>query len=111
MAQSHAQSGEVVSLAPYGDRLAAFKTTAILKAEQLELVRLVLPAGRGLREHRAPGEVTVLCLEGRIAFDTPAGQQLLGAGDLIHLRAGEPHALQAIEDASALVTICLIKPD
>jgi quercetin dioxygenase-like cupin family protein len=34
--------------------------------------------------------------------------QTLVAGDFIHLRGGEPHALHALEDASALVTICLL---
>ena len=37
------------------------------------------------------------------------GARVLGEG--WHVRAGEPHALQALEDASALVTICLIKPN
>lgn len=110
MAQTHARPGEIVRLGPYGEQLGERRTTAILKAEQLELVRLVLPAGSGLREHAAPGEVTVLCIEGRIAFGTPAGTQVLEAGDLIHLRAGEPHQLEALADASALVTICLVKP-
>ncbi len=110
MAQNHARPGEVVRLAPFCGRLAEFRTTAILKAEQLELVRLVLPAGQGLREHSAPGEITVHCLEGRIAFDTPAGRQVLEAGDLIHLPRGEPHALQALADASALLTLCIAKP-
>ena len=110
MAQAHARPGDVVRLAPYGERLAEHRTTAILKAEQLELVRIVLPAGRGLPEHRGPGEITVLCLEGRIAFDTPTGRQVLQAGDLIHLPRQEPHALLALEDASALVTLCIARP-
>lgn len=110
MAQHHARPGDVIRLEPFGERLAEQRTTALLKAGQLELVRIVLLAGRGLPEHRAPGEITVLCLEGRIAFETPAGCRTLEPGDLIHLPPLEPHALTALEDASALVTLCLVRP-
>lgn len=61
MAQTHARSGQVVSVLPLGDRLGSVRTTAILKANQLEVVRLVLPAGKGLPEHSPPGEITVQC--------------------------------------------------
>jgi len=108
MAQPHAKSGEVVSLRPIGEGLSSATTTAVLKAEQLEVVRVVLPAGKEMREHRAPGEVTVHCIEGCIEFRTSAGTQFLNPGDFIHLQRQEPHALKAIEDASALMTICLI---
>jgi quercetin dioxygenase-like cupin family protein len=107
MAQAHTGSGQLVSVLPLGDRLRASKTTAILKAEQLEIVRIVLLAGKGLVEHAAPGEISLLCIEGCIDF-TVAGTALrMRAGDLIHLHAGEPHALMAVEDASALLTIRL----
>jgi quercetin dioxygenase-like cupin family protein len=59
MAQIHARSGQVVSVRPWGDRLSGSRTTAILKADQLEVVRIVLEAGKYLREHSAPGEITV----------------------------------------------------
>ncbi|MBI3533241.1 MAG: cupin domain-containing protein [Burkholderiales bacterium] len=107
MAQQHVQSGEVVSVLPLGAQLASAKTMALLKAEQLEVVRIVLRAGMALHEHSAPGEITVQCIEGRIEFDTPQGLQLLEAGDFIHLRRNEPHALRALVDSSALVTICV----
>lgn len=105
MAQTHAQSGHVVSVLPLGERLKDAKTTAILKAEELEIVRLVLLAGNEMREHKAPGEITVQCIEGQIAFRTPETSQTLVAGDLVHLRSKEPHALRAITDSSALVTM------
>lgn len=108
MAQPHAQSGQVVSVRALGTGLTGARTTALLKAEQLEVVRVVLPQGATLREHQTPGEITVQCLEGRIEFTTPAAIQVLDAGDFIHLRAGEPHALRALQDSSALVTICLL---
>lgn len=107
MAQVHVQSGQVVSVRALGAGLAAARTTALLKAEQLEVVRVVLPQGAALREHQTPGEITVQCIEGRIEFTTPAATQVLEAGDFIHLRRAEPHALRALQDASALVTICL----
>ena len=53
------------------------------------------------------GEITVLCLEGRIALSTSEGTRMMGPLDLIHLRGGEPHGLTAEEDATALLTICL----
>jgi quercetin dioxygenase-like cupin family protein len=110
MAQRHAKSGQVVSVRPLGDSLSGCQTTAVLKAEQLEIVRVVLTAGKTLREHRAPGEITIQCIEGRIALRTPDANQVLEAGDFIHLARGEPHALEAIVDASALVTLCIAKP-
>jgi quercetin dioxygenase-like cupin family protein len=108
MAQEHAASGELVSVLPLGERLQGSKTTAILKADQLEIVRIVLRAGKGLAEHAAPGEITVQCIEGCIDFTIPGAVRRMRAGDLIHLRAGEAHALMAIEDSSALLTIRLI---
>lgn len=107
MAQPHVPSGEVVSVRPLGTQLAGARTQALLKAEQLEVVRIVLLAGTTMREHQTPGEITVQCIEGRIAFTTRAGAQTLSAGDFVHLRGNEPHALHALEDASALLTICL----
>ena len=110
MAQPHAQSGQVVSVLPLGDRLSDARTTALLKAEQLEVVRIVLLAGKGLREHKAPGEITVQCLEGRVELRAPGALHVLEAGDFIHLRREEPHSLQALTDSSVLVTICLDAP-
>ena len=110
MAQTHARPGQVVSVRPLGDRLSSSRTTAILKADQLEVVRIVLGAGKQLREHSAPGEITVQCIEGRIEFQTPAALHVLEAGDFIHLRGNEPHALKATVDSSALLTMCIAKP-
>lgn len=108
MAQPHAASGQVVSVVPLGAALAQARTTALLKAQQLEVVRIVLHAGKSLREHAAPGEVTVHCIEGRVEFTRPKAVHVLGPGDWIHLAAHEPHALRALEDTSLLVTICLL---
>lgn len=109
MALPHARSGDVVHLAPLAGQLAAERTAAILKSEQLEVVRIVLPKGKSFPEHRVQGEITLLCLEGRIALTTSDGVRELGPMDFTLLRRGEPHALTALADASALLTICLAR--
>ena len=110
MALAHASSGDPIHLAPLGEHLSDAQTTALIKAEQLELVRVVLPAGKRLPAHAARGEITVHCIEGRIELSTAGRTQVLGAGDLVHLRRNESHALHALVDASALLTLCLSKP-
>ncbi len=107
MAQPHARSGQVVPLAPLAVASTPPRTTAILKAEQLEVVQVVLAAGKTMPEHHVPGEITLLCLVGRIVLRTPNVELQLGPGDFIHLSRGERHALTALEDATALLTICL----
>ena len=67
MALPHAQSGQIVSMRPLGDRLPETVTTAILKAGQLEVIRVVLPVGKSMKEHQTPGEGTVFDLYFRAA--------------------------------------------
>lgn len=107
MALPHAQSGQIVSVRPLGERLSGTPTAAILKAGQLEVMRVVLPAGKSMKEHQAPGEATVQCIEGVVEFSSEEGSQRLHAGDFVHLAPRALHSLRAVESASLLVTMCL----
>ena len=93
MAQQHAGFGELVSVLPLRERLAESRTSAVIKAEQLEVVRIVLMAGKEMREHSAPGEITVLGLEGEIVLCTPSSEQTMLAGDFVLLGRGAPHGV------------------
>lgn len=105
MAIQHAQPGDVIDVGPLRDRLACSGTTTLIKTRHFEVIRMVLPAGKTLSEHKAPGEIIVQCLEGDITFTTMGEPKQLRAGDMLYLAAGEPHALTAIEDSSFLLTI------
>jgi quercetin dioxygenase-like cupin family protein len=104
----HANSGEVVSLS-LGERLASSVTTVLVKTEDLEIIRLVVLAGKEIATHKARGEVTVQCLEGRVAILVGGKTQELVAGQLLYLQAGQPHAVKAIENSSLLLTLLLLK--
>ncbi len=107
MALQHARSTDVVSVRPLGAALASASTCAILKAAQLEVIRAIVPAGKELRQHATPGELTIQCLEGEVELHTAAGASLLRAGELVHLQAHAPHSLRGLTDASLLLTLCL----
>lgn len=101
-----AKSPEVIQLM-LGSELCRSRSTTLLKTSGLELIRLALPADEETRRHKPSGEITVQCLEGRIAFTANEKTQELSAGQLLHLSAGEPHAIRAIDDSSVLLTILL----
>lgn len=109
MAIPHAEPNEVIDLSPLGSRLAEHATYTLFKSEQLQAIRLVLPAGKVIAEHQAPGEITVHCLEGRIAFTAAGRRHELTAGQMLYLTAAEPHAVETLEDATVLVTLA-VKP-
>lgn len=107
MAIPHAQPGEVIDVRPLGPVLADSRTTTLIKTKNLEVVRLVMAAGKEIAEHRAPREITVHCLEGKIAFTARGKTQELTAGQMLYLEGGDPHSVHCIEDASFLLTILL----
>jgi quercetin dioxygenase-like cupin family protein len=109
MAIPHAKPGKIVDVRPLGSALASAQTQTLVRADQVDVIRLVVPAGKEIEEHKAKGEIVVHCLEGRVAF-TVFGKTLdLEAGQLLYLPTGEPHTLKGIENASLLLTILLPK--
>jgi len=107
MAIPHARPGEPISVRPLGPGLGGMKTHTLIKTDQMEVIRLVVPAGKAIPTHRVAGPITVQCLEGRVEFTAGAATRELTAGDFLYLAGNEPHALRGIEDASVLVTIML----
>lgn len=109
MAIPHAGPGEVIDVKPLGAKIADTKTSTLLKTDLLEVLRMVLPAGKKIAEHRAPSEITVQCLEGHVKFTSGGRSHDLTAGSLLYLSDTEPHALEAMQDSSVLVTLLLKK--
>lgn len=107
MAIPHSQPGDVIDVRPLGPALAGARSHALFKSADLEVIRLVLRAGEGMPPHAVAGEITLQCIEGRIAFDCDAGRRELAAGQLIHSAADEIHELRALQDSSLLLTIAL----
>jgi quercetin dioxygenase-like cupin family protein len=110
MAIPHAKPGEVVDVRPLGSALASAQTKTLVRAEQVEVIRLVVQAGKQIEEHQAKGEIVVQALEGKVAFTAFGKTQNLEAGSLLYLPMGEPHSVRGIESASLLLTILLPKP-
>jgi quercetin dioxygenase-like cupin family protein len=105
MAMNHAAPWQPIDLAPLGERLAEAASHAILKTHALELMRLVLPAGKSLPPHSVYGEVTLYCIEGEVEVDGQGGACRLGAGQLVLLPAQDRHAVRALQDSSLLLTV------
>ena len=73
----------------------------------MDVILTVLNAGTHLSKHSAPGPISVLVLEGRIAF-TAHGQRLeLGPHCLVTvtLPTHVPHEVEALEESAILITI------
>jgi len=107
MAIRHASSGEPIDIRPLGVLLPKTQTHALFKSEQLELMRLVLPAGKGLPPHKVLGEITIQCIEGLIDVTSGGKSHVLRPGQLLFLSGNLVHGVLALQDSSALVTIVL----
>ena len=110
MALQHASSGQPLDVRPLEARVSATQTFALFKSTDLEVMRLVLVAGKSMPPHKVPGEITIQCIEGSLEIALDDGTVRLESGQLMFLSGHAMHAVKAVTDASALVTIAL-KPD
>lgn len=107
MSIPHANPGEVVDVRPLGSALAATATRVLVKTGNMEVIRLIVPAAKEIATHRAKGDITVQCLEGKVAFNACGKTAELEPGRLLFLPVGEAHSVRGIEDSSLLLTILL----
>ncbi|MDQ7989620.1 MAG: cupin [Candidatus Dactylopiibacterium sp.] len=110
MAIPHARSGDVIAvglpLAPDA-RLEDLRSETLVRDTHIEVFRLVLQPGVRLQEHRASGLLTIQCLAGGIDLTAQGQHRKLAAGDLVHLRSDEPHAVVADTFSVLLLTLFL----
>lgn len=104
MSLHHASSGEVIDLRALGAELDG-PSTALVRTDDLEVMRLVLPSGRSVPQHRVSGEITLQCLEGAVEVQAGDDALVLDAGKLVYLASNIPYALRALQDSSLLMTL------
>ena len=79
-------------------------SSTLVRTDELEVIRMVLPAVEKIPQHQAASAITVQCLEGAIEFESHGRTQLMRAGTMLFLAPAEPHALEALENSSVLVS-------
>lgn len=101
MALDHAKPGEIV---PVGGPAAGGRTTALVKTEGFEAVRLVVAAGANIAPHAVPGWLTLHCLDGEAVVEA-AEDLTMRTGDWLYLEPGALHGVRGVKDSALLLTI------
>jgi quercetin dioxygenase-like cupin family protein len=106
MAIPHAHPGMPVDLRPIGEALTKTETTALVKNDAFEAIRLVLRKEQEVcHDHEVEGMITLYCIEGRVALTASGATHDLPAGHWVYLMRHDPHTLRAVEDSSVLLTV------
>ena len=105
MATHHASPSEIVDLETWAQDLPNEHAKTIVKTHEMELARLVFPAGGEFPNHRVSGPVVIHCVKGEIEITAMGATRILKHGQLLYLMPDEPHSLRAITNAVVLLTI------
>lgn len=103
--KGHVGSGEVVNLQKLKDKIGAEMSYTLVKTENMEVIRMVLPRGKRIEEHRVKGEIQLHCLKGKILFQIGKEVRTLQKDDWLFLYKKTPHSLSAEKDSVLLLTI------
>lgn len=77
----------------------------LYKTDTMRMVLLALHQDAELKEHTAPGNISVQLLEGHITFRAEGQEEKLIAGQIVTLHAKIPHSVYAHEESVFLLTI------
>ena len=91
--------------------MTAEPSTAIVKTDRFEAIRLVVPAGQEIRRHAVPGHITLHCLEGHVELGLDGTAIALRANDWTYLDGGAAHSLKGLADSLLLLTILFAPGD
>ena len=77
----------------------------LAKTPAFTIVLIALHAGAMIKEHHAPGAITVAVLEGAIRFRARGEERLLRSGALLALADSIPHEVEALEESAFVLTV------
>lgn len=83
----------------------AVVSRTLLKTAGGTLTLFAFAQGQGLSEHSTPHEATVLIVEGTARITIAGKTQTVGEGQILHLPAAVPHALEAPEAFKMLLVM------
>ena len=96
---------QVITIQP-----SAVVSKVIHRDEDLDVTVFGFDAGEGLTEHTASRAAIVQVLEGRLRFIVDGEEHDAGPGFWLHMKAGSPHALEAVEPTLMLLTLIGVPP-
>jgi len=105
MATPHARSGELIEILPFAETFPLEQSTALVRSDHWEVLRLVLPAGKVVPEHKVDSVTLLQCVEGSVELTAHGRTQRMRPGHLVYLQAREPHGWKALKDSQVLVTM------
>lgn len=77
----------------------------LYKTDQMRIVLNTMKAGTEIKPHHASGPISVQVIEGQIRFSTENKSVVLRQGEMLTLQAQIRHWVEAIEEASFLLTV------
>ena len=84
MATHHASPSEIVDLETWAQDLPNEHAKTIVKTHEMELARLVFPAGGEVPNHTVSGAIVIHCVKGEIEFTAMGVMQILKPGQLLY---------------------------
>lgn len=79
----------------------------LIKDHRQRITLVLLHRGETVSSHRANGPISVQMIKGTMKFMTPLRTVLLEQGQVLTLRSGIQHSMEAPEDAAFLLTLAL----
>jgi quercetin dioxygenase-like cupin family protein len=109
--QGHVQSGEIINLEMLKGDMHVDASYALVKTDDMEVIRMALSANKKISEHHLDGEISVQCLKGHIQFYLEDSVRDLKPEDWMFLEKKQPFSYRVKEDAILLVTILFVDHD
>lgn len=105
MNQGHVASGEVINLERLKGTMDVDASYALVKTNDMEVIRMALRKGKTIDEHSVNGEMSVQCLMGDILFSVDSKAVELKKDDWLYLKKKQSFSYSVKEDTILLVTI------
>ena len=110
MNHGHVVSSEVINLEALKGDMDVDASYALIKTDDMEVIRMALPKGKEINEHKVEGEISVLCLKGNIQFSVGGVIRNLSEDDWMYLKKQQTFSYVVKENTILLVTILFTDP-